>query len=159
MWADPHGLQQARNDVCLWLMAKLAALIRRGKRIGEVAYMWAKQPVGRMKCSVIYSCGGHEQELPLSQDDGGSEWFPIIYVDPAARCSQLEKVPMYCPALAWQNARPWLAHVSRIRDVETPGVIIEELSDTQSISSVCSGFSLVRALFLKCSGGLFRFLF
>ena len=58
-----------------------------------------------------------------------------------------ELVPMYCPALAWQGARPWWANVDRVWEfeelgkgpimiIETPGVFVEELSsDSESEKS------------------------
>ena len=46
-----------------------------------------------------------------------------------------------CPGLAWQGARPWYAHESRVMTVETPGPVIEEVfSDT---ASTCSSWSMV----------------
>ena len=46
-----------------------------------------------------------------------------------------------CPGLAWQGARPWYAHESRVMTVETPGPVIEEvLSHT---ASTCSSWTVV----------------
>ena len=41
----------------------------------------------------------------------------------------------YCPALALVNGRPWQVHASRVRTIETPGPIIEEIFENDGESA------------------------
>ena len=131
---------------------KLAQLMRRGNRIGQAAWSfrvcgnridqaaWSFQPrqVRDLHYGYVWGHGGHEQETELPTGSvadimaAGSEWWPVIWVDVV--CDML--VPVYCPGLAWANARPWMAHRTRIREVETPGAIIEELDPDWQIIEV-----------------------
>ena len=55
---------------------------------------------------------------------GGNQWWPIIFPNIALTTTQ--ELPMYCPALAWANGRPWFCHPTRVftwvwADVEYEG--------------------------------------
>ena len=92
-----------------------------------------------IRCGRMWSCGGKEQLHPFGYEDATGQWWPIIYqeIEPAPD----GQTPAYCPGLAWQNARPWFAHLSRITPVETPGIIIEELRCNESLSEVVNKLS------------------
>ena len=117
------------------MILKFAALIRRGNSIGAAAWSFQPRQVRDLHYGYVWGHGGHEQEEELPSGSAaimaaGSQWWPVIWVEVGV------KVPVYCPGLAWQNARPWHAHVNRIAQVETPGVIIEELEPQWRIMNV-----------------------
>ena len=135
---DPWVLQSARNDVWYYLILRLAQLIRRGNRIGHIAWSFQPRQVRDLHYGYIWAHGGHEQETPLLMNSmaeimaAGHRWWPVIWLDVGGRML----VPAYCPGLAWMDARPWFAHCTRLREVETPGVIIEELDSDWEIINV-----------------------
>ena len=53
------------------------------------------------------------QTTPLVQPECGEQFWPCICLNITPNVAGL--LPFYCPALAWQNARPWWVHVSRVR--------------------------------------------
>ena len=128
---DPWVLQSVRNDVWYYLILKLAQLIRRGKRIGQAAWSFQPRQVRDLHYGYVWSHGGKEQatEFPTSGSvadimAAGSEWWPVIWVDVVG-----VRLPVYCPGLAWMNARPWYAHRTRLWEVPTPSAINEEEFD------------------------------
>ena len=130
---DPRWFVSSKNNVYLYLIKKIANLIRNGKTI-QLGWHFEPRQVKDLHYGCVWGFGGKEQEAPLGANvyDSGSQWWPVIWVD----CPDHEKWPVYCPGLAWANARPWWAHPSRIQEVETPGVIIEELDEDWMIVDV-----------------------
>ena len=135
---DPVWLQRGKRDVWIYLILKLAKLIRGGNRI-KLAWEFQPRQVKDLHYGYVWSHGGKEQatEFPTSGSvadimAAGSDWWPVIWVDVGGG----SLVPVYCPGLAWANARPWMAHCTRIREVETPGCIIEELDPDCAIIQV-----------------------
>ena len=121
-------LQRACCNVYLYLIYKLQHVLKNTKRIGQAGWALYGQPLSAIRCGCVWGQGGHEQEVPLTSHEPG-EWWPLIFVISPDGILY----PCYCPGLAWQNARPWYAHASRVRVVETPGVVIEELgTDSES---------------------------
>ena len=122
---DPWGLQCGKRDIWLYLLMKLAELIRRGNHIGPAAWLFQARQVGHLRYGYVWGHGGHEQEDELPSGSAadimaaGSQWWPVIWVDVGGGWL----VPVYCPGLAWANARPWMAHCTRIREVETPAIV------------------------------------
>ena len=54
-------------------------------------------------------CSRASQTAPLALNDPGCRWWPcIVAID------SNDTIPFYCPALAWQRARPWTIHRSRV---------------------------------------------
>jgi hypothetical protein len=129
---DPAWLARAHGNVYLYLILKLQALIRRGNRIGEVAWEMAGCRVRDLRCGCVWGHGGHEQELPLPAGDQSGEWWPLIYAAQTPRIlAGCSTVACYCPGLAWADARPWRAHATRVYEIQTPGVVIEEIEDEE----------------------------
>ena len=121
---DGKGLEQAKGDVYAYLILKLAHVLRHTKKIGQAGYGFVGQPVEKIRRGCVWSQGGHEQETELLQREPG-RWWPIIFTE----SPHGSLYPSYCPGPAWQNARPWFAHVSRIAVVNTPVPIIQELPE------------------------------
>ena len=49
------------------------------------------------------------QNAPLAVNELGCRWWPcIVAIDGN------DKIPFYCPALAWLRSRPWTIHCSRV---------------------------------------------
>ena len=143
---DPSWLHRGKDDVYLYLILKLAHLMRSGNKIGPATWMFRDRQVNAIHYGCVWGHGGKEQEEPLPIKDteiqmAGSQWWPIIWVEPRwSHTNCVDKrdwlLPVYCPGLAWQSARPWFAHPSRVQEVETPGVIIDELKDWMMIEEV-----------------------
>ena len=136
---DSWELTLSKMDVWYYCIRKLAQLIRRGNHIGQAARSFQPRQVRDLHYGYVWSHGGKEQatEFPTSGSvadimAAGSDWWPVIWVDVGGG----SLVPVYCPGLAWANARPWMAHCTRIREVETPGCIIEELDPDCAIIQV-----------------------
>ena len=82
---------------------------------GALAWVWyhglqTADPI----FAVVWSDGCSEGSLsrPYSEAEVysyGSQWWPCIVLDTGA-----DLLPFYCPALAWQGARPWYCHRSRL---------------------------------------------
>jgi hypothetical protein len=111
---------------------------------------------GNLRLGVIWADGCSESsQTSLRQSNGvGESWWPALIPAPPGPPS-IELVPMYCPALAWQNARPWWANPDRLwffdelanasapgrfpdttGIIETPGPVIEELaSEVEELAS------------------------
>ena len=125
---DPVWFHHADCNVWLYLIQKLAALIRRGNQIGQAAWSFSLRKVGDLHYGYVWGHGGREQEEELPSGSAadimaaGSQWWPVVWVFIGGVL-----VPVYCPGLAWQNARPWFAHCSRLREVEPPRDTIKKL--------------------------------
>ena len=103
------------GSVHIWhyLRHRLHSILASRKSIGQAGWSW--QSPGRLCFGFIFAEGSsqHEQSTPLSSTSRGQYW-PIIFLAPldGAIWSNI-LVPMMCPALAEQGARPWYAHGSR----------------------------------------------
>lgn len=82
--------------------------------------------MGTVERAVIWANGSSEssQCRPLSLNEIDSQWWPCVV------CSLPDDrgcLPFYCPALAWQRARPWYAHHSR--------VFLEQLENQRALTN------------------------
>ena len=125
---DAVRFRHADRDVWLYLIQQLAAVIQRGNKIGRAAWLFSSRKVGDFHCGYVWAHGGREQEEELPSGSAadimaaGSQWWPVVWVFIGGVL-----VPVYCPGLAWQRARPWFAHCSRLREVEPPRDTIKKL--------------------------------
>ena len=151
---DLSAFRSCKREIYLYLVAQLGQRLRTTSRIGQAGWRFHGKRVKDVHYGCLWGHGGKEQEAPLDESNvhdaelGGSSWWPIIWVEPEHEDDPMGVesgvdiatiqvlVPVYCPGLAWQRARPWWAHVSRIREIVTPGVIIEELDEDQIVSDV-----------------------
>ena len=84
---DPAWLQRGNRDVWIYLILKLAKLIRGGNRIGQLAWEFQPRQVKDLHYGYVWSHGGHEQqeELPSGSTAdimaAGSQWWPVIWVE------------------------------------------------------------------------------
>ena len=119
---DPVWLQRGKRDVWIYLILKLAELLRRGKKIGQAAWSFKPRQVKDLHYGYVWGHGAKEQEEELPSTTAGimaagSQWWPDKGVD--VGCGML--VPVNCPGLAWANARPWMAHCTRRGEVKAVG--------------------------------------
>ena len=125
---DPEGITRACHSLWVWLIYKLGVAIRDKKPIGKVAWEFVPHVVGDIRYGFVWSFGNTEQEQPLPPGlskermrEYGCQWWPVIwiYVD--------GMLPVYCPGLAWQGARPWRAHRTRIYEIDRPDSVPEQM--------------------------------
>ena len=131
---DGTWLDRAQGDVYRYLIIRLSYRLSRYRRNRQAAWAFRGTPLHLIRCGCIFSQGGHEQESPLMPNEPG-EWWPVIFaVSEDGVCH-----PGYCPGLAWQNARPWFAHTTRLAGVENSTghqELMDELSDNEHIENV-----------------------
>ena len=122
---DPLGFTQCGQDPHVYLVTKLFQTLSIIKRPGF--YGWQFLTAGPSRCiqCFVYCDGARGRLTELGTPTSGFEtWWPCIVIWEE---NTLE-LAFYCPALAWQNARPWGVHVSRLRRREilsptTPAVL------------------------------------
>ena len=82
-------------------------------RLDGVSKGWgAKQCIA----CLVWADGSHEQSTALVASQPRERWLPCIVLNVAP--DSAGTIPFYCPALAWQNARPRDVHVSRLRCID-----------------------------------------
>ncbi len=163
---DPTGWKACGGDVYTYLLKKLEHRVEMTKP-GKAGWaMHAALASGQLRQGVIWcdGCSEANQTSVRSSFGGGESWWPALFpVSHVLQPHSDELVPMYCPALAWQNARPWWANSDRLWFfddhsfafasspdttviIETPGPVIEELaSEVDDASSVSSSWIDVSA--------------
>ena len=105
---DPVCFARARHDIFVYLLDKVTQVVNEKRSIGQAGYAFLG---ARSVCKgLVWSAGGKDQETPLQEPQSDERWWPIILVDLPGNF-----VAVYCPGLAWQNARPWVAHRDRVR--------------------------------------------
>ena len=112
---DLAGWEECGGDVYMFMIMKLQRRLA-GGRLGQAGWsMHAALMSDQIRHGVIWADGYSESsQTSLRQSNGvGETWWPaLIQVAPGPPSVAL--VPMYCPALAWQNARPWWANPDRL---------------------------------------------
>ena len=98
------GFKQCGQDPHVYLVTKLFQTLSIIKRPGF--YGWQFLTAGPSRCiqCFVYCDGSLGQLTELGTPTSGFEtWWPCIVIWEE---NTLE-LAFYCPALAWQNARPW----------------------------------------------------
>ena len=81
------------------------------KSIGLAGRAWMSQTGTLCRGFIcIKYCTDAGQQSPYIDDAEELEWWPVIWLETEA---STEILPMFCPALSWQQSRPWSVHVSR----------------------------------------------
>ena len=121
---DPTGCMRAQTalgyPIDIWDYQHF--ILREGlvswRRAGEAAWLWHSNQ-GRLAAGWMYCTGSRESEQTAVPNSvvGFEQWWPIIFLVPDVP-SQDGKVATYCPALAWQKARPWCANIHRIYEAD-----------------------------------------
>ena len=113
---DPAGVAASRargDNVWQYLCHKLGVGLQTWRRQGNAGWAWHGQ--GRLICGLMWctGCAESQSDSPLGEINHGDRWWPIIFRD----TPNSEHKPTYCPALAWQNARAWMGHESRLFEI------------------------------------------
>ena len=107
-----------RPDITIWhyLCHKLKMGLDQWRRQGEAGWAW-RTPC-RLVCGIMWCSGSQESQSCSTLDENScvERWWPIVFRDVPG-----EKKPTYCPALAWQHARPWMGHESRLFEIFAAG--------------------------------------
>ena len=131
------------ENVYGYLFAKVRHVVNTKKKIGQVGWAFHQAEPSDYVCGAVWACGSHEQSAPLVAPRAGERWWPCIFLKDAHWLSaNPTQRPFYCPALAWMNARPWPVHVDRVRIVETPGPVIEEIPEEEHDDDEQNGWTL-----------------
>ena len=119
---DPIGWQAARDaagpNASIWhyLTVGLRNILGTTKKIGQAGWKW-QTGAGHLTFGFIFACGSSqsEQSMPLHPGDSHSlQCWPIIFLAPPGGGPWIHIIiPMMCPALVAQRARPWFTHGSR----------------------------------------------
>ena len=121
-----------QDSVHNYLKYKLYVRIQNGK-CGTAGWTFSNAGIQSWENAYIWADGASSgsQQRPLTEIKADERWWPCIV---ATVDGTDDEIPMYCPALAFQSARPWYCHRSRIfndsdtnvdRTVQTPGPTIE----------------------------------
>ena len=123
--AGSLSLSSGKRDVWMYLILKLAELLRINNKVGPVAWSFHEQ-VKDLHYSYVWAHGGREQRQALSANvmEDGHQWWPVIWVEMDGVLK-----PVYCPGLAWMGTRP-------MAEVDKPRVVIDELDDEWQIVDV-----------------------
>ena len=101
-------------NVYLYIERRLRSVLRK-RRKGPAGW-WFYQTDGAAGCwtwAIIWTDArsSEHQETPVDVTFVGERWWPAIVAD----IPGLDILPVYCPGLAWQDARPWFVHRSRVQ--------------------------------------------
>ena len=97
-----------------YLVQKLFYTLNRIQRPRQWGYKFLNAGASQCVCCFVYADGSPTQLLPIGEPRSAQEcWWPCVVI-----WEENETVlPVYCPALAWANARPWGVHASRVRSL------------------------------------------
>lgn len=131
---------------------KLVEILETARRPGQAAWAW-RSSLPNIVHGFIWSSGCSEGQQSIRWDAANAaiecnQWWPVIW----AVLPDTALWPMYCPALAWQGARPWFCHRSRvwtfpahwtadIQLISVAGPTSPPLSTLSSTASESTGFS------------------
>ena len=125
-----------------YLFAKIMNLVHTKRKIREIAWAFVRAQPDDYVCALVWSDGTPSQSSPMTTPPRPYErWWPCILKDAYALAKPFLR-PFYCPALAWNGSPPWPVHMSRVRYVETPGPIIEEIPE-EEVEELPSGWTLL----------------
>jgi hypothetical protein len=130
------------NNVYRYLFAKIMNVVNTKKKIGEIAWAFAQAEPSDYVCGLVWADGTPEQSSPMTAPRAYERWWPCIFLKDAYDLAKPFQRPFYCPALAWNGSRPWPVHISRVRYVETPGPIIEEIPE-EEVEELPNGWTLL----------------
>ena len=132
---DGAVFRQSGYNIYKYLMEKLSHVLNTKRSIGMSGWAFAQARATDYVAGVVWADGSHAQLSPLIQPRAGEQWWPCIFLNDPFSLACPSQRAFYCPALAWMDARPWTVHEDRVREVFTPGVVIEELPESEVSSA------------------------
>ena len=126
---DGEVFQRSESNIYKYLIAKVKHVVNTKRMIGGSGWAFSRAQGSDFVCGVVWADGTHNQELPIQWAAGkpsraDERWWPCVCLSEPLLHTGL--LPFYCPAIAWDDARPWMVHPDRVRFIETPGPFIEE---------------------------------
>ena len=121
-----HGSHEA--NVYRYIDRRLRWVLGNVRRRGQAGWWFVvTADDGCWTWAIIWTDAGSSQRqaTPVEDSIGGERWWPAIVAD----IPGLAILPVYCPGLAWQSARPWFVHRSRVQFLpqDAPWIFLEEL--------------------------------
>ena len=110
---EAHGSEDHEANVYQYLEQRLLWVLDHTRNIGEAGWAFQTDGAGRWTWAIIYAdaSSSEQQEKSVEVATGLERWWPALVAD----IPGLDKLPVYCPGLAWQYARPWFVHRSRVQ--------------------------------------------
>ena len=134
-----HGSLEA--NVYLYIDRRLRWVLDNVQGVGQAGWRFYRtaHDDGCWTRAIIWTeaQSSQRQSTPVEDSIGGERWWPAIVAD----IPGLDILPVYCPGLAWQSARPWFVHRSRVQilpqdapwifpdedEEDAPWIFLEEL--------------------------------
>ena len=116
---------------------KLRTALAEKKSPGQAAWAWQAQGNLCRGFICVYYCSDASQQAPYVPGEP-VEWWPIVWLETD---SGAVIFPMMCPALAWQDSRPWSVHCSRTW--HCPAHWLHDIDGFSEVSSTSSGWELL----------------
>ena len=135
-------LMGPKTDIFDYLEAKLVDNLQQTRQIRQAGWDWAvylniaphvnpspnlgfeqeaKKTEPRVRRGMIWTDGCSERaacEVYDGRAEYGADWWPVIFmVAEGVATTSAQKVPFYCPALAWNKSRPWYCSLSRVYEI------------------------------------------
>ena len=128
--SNSRGHWWSSGNVYNYLIAKVFRVVNTVRRPGQAGWAFRMAtPSDCIRCAV-WANGSHDQSSPLGEPRGDEQWWPCIILPGGGTL-----VPFYCPALAWQNARPWEVNATRVRRVAITEDSEEAITDSLPVDN------------------------
>ena len=119
---------------------KLRSILTGKRSVGSAGWAWWNSGVLCRGFICVGHCSDATQQSPYVAGEV-VEWWPVIWLEVANGSLIL---PMMCPALAWQDARPWSAHISRVW--RCPADWLHDIDGFSNLSSTTQSWSLISSV-------------
>ena len=136
---EVHGSEDHEANVYQYIERRLRWVLLNVPKVGQAGWSFRTDDAGCWTWAIIWTDAGSSQRqaTPVEDSIGGERWWPAIVAD----IPELDILPVYCPGLAWQSARPWFVHRSRVQflpqdapwifpdedEEDAPWIFLEEL--------------------------------
>jgi len=133
---DPSWIGRFGEDPHVYLVTTFFQTLSTIRRPG--LYGWRFLTAGPSRCiqCFVYCDGSPRQLSELGTTASGFDtWWPCIVIWDGAS----SELPFYCPALGWQDARPWGVHVSRVRRREILAPAASRIVDSARSAAASDG--------------------
>ena len=102
------------TNVHQYIVLKCCRIVSTVSEVGQAGWAFYDHDLSWYVPCLVWADGKKgSQTTPYVQPEPWEHWWPCICLNITPNAAGL--LPFYCPALAWQNARPWWVHVSRVR--------------------------------------------
>jgi hypothetical protein len=149
---DPVAWPSAGGDLRSYLIQRVFEVVNQASKIGSAGWEFRAALATDCVLGAVWADGvsssSQSQALSVAGCQPGGhreQWWPCLVLQKPGDTRGV--LPFYCPALAWQRARPWTVHVSRVRML-----MLDDVSGADDESRACmlddvSGAIRVRKLY------------